>query len=73
MMQIEPAIRGKMMKQMMSIQTELLNRKSDNRQIFIEFLFKLSDIADIINALVKSACKLRRYRLRVDTLISDRR
>src|SRR5207248_802363 len=52
-------------------QTKLANGERDDAQVFVEFLFKLREVADVIDAFVKPARELRRDGLRRDALAGD--
>lgn len=47
-------------------ESKLLDCVSDNTEVFFEFFFKLSEVADVIDAFVEASGELRGNRLRGD-------
>src|ERR1041384_3599096 len=71
-------IDGKLVAAGMNAQLEILwqavtiDGVRHDRQVFIEFLFELRNVTNIIDAFIKSAAKLRRDGLRRNVLVGNR-
>ena len=71
-------INGKLIAAGMNTQLEILRQTvpvdgvRNDGEVFIEFLFELSNITNVIDALVESAGEFRRYGLRRNVLVGDR-